>query len=228
MTWEGCGKWGTAWTWQVSAGLCLLCPQEEESPCGEVTLKRDRSFSEHDLAQLRSEVASGPQLAGGVEPSRPRVGSEHSWRPHSRDQGKCWPQSHSLPCISLELWLYLGCCPHLLWDHPLSPLSTCSPPQRACALPPDSHPGSVQSPPDASFLRFSVLGPDDRPEASTAPDSKHLWLVSSGQGDQGLRAAAGDQACLSSAQEAGKAGLCQPCCGMLDLADRGWDLALRM
>ncbi|XP_040838136.1 protein spire homolog 2 isoform X1 [Ochotona curzoniae] len=100
--------------------------EEEESPCGEVTLKRDRSFSEHDLAQLRSEVASGPQLAGGVEPSRPRVGSEHSWRPHSRDQGKCWPH--------------------------------------------------VQSPPDASFLRFSVLGPDDRPEASTAPDSKHLWL----------------------------------------------------
>ncbi|KAK2085772.1 hypothetical protein P7K49_037072 [Saguinus oedipus] len=50
---------------------------EEESPCGEVTLKRDRSFSEHDLAQLRSEVASGLQPAtqpeAGTEPPRPRA-----------------------------------------------------------------------------------------------------------------------------------------------------------
>uniref|UniRef100_G1T6K3 Spire type actin nucleation factor 2 n=1 Tax=Oryctolagus cuniculus TaxID=9986 RepID=G1T6K3_RABIT len=78
--------------------------EEEESPCGEVTLKRDRSFSEHDLAQLRSEVASGlqpaPQPPGGVELSRPRAGSVHSWRPRSRDQGKCYSPSvnvQSLP-----------------------------------------------------------------------------------------------------------------------------------
>uniref|UniRef100_A0A8C8ZEZ8 Spire type actin nucleation factor 2 n=1 Tax=Prolemur simus TaxID=1328070 RepID=A0A8C8ZEZ8_PROSS len=67
--------------------------EEEESPCGEVTLKRDRSFSEHDLAQLRSEVASGlqpaPQPPGRTEPLRPRVGSVHAWRPGSQDQGTC-------------------------------------------------------------------------------------------------------------------------------------------
>uniref|UniRef100_A0A2K5JUH9 KIND domain-containing protein n=1 Tax=Colobus angolensis palliatus TaxID=336983 RepID=A0A2K5JUH9_COLAP len=67
--------------------------EEEESPCGEVTLKRDRSFSEHDLAQLRSEVASGLQLAtqppAGTEPPRPRAGSARVWRPGSRDQGTC-------------------------------------------------------------------------------------------------------------------------------------------
>lgn len=77
----------------VRAGLRLVCPQEEESPCGEVTLKRDRSFSEHDLAQLRSEVASGLQSAtqppGGTEPPRPRAGSARVWRPGARDQGKC-------------------------------------------------------------------------------------------------------------------------------------------
>nr|KAF6276960.1 spire type actin nucleation factor 2 [Pipistrellus kuhlii] len=65
--------------------------EEEESPCGEVTLKRDRSFSEHDLVQLRSEVASGLQPAaqppGGVEPSRARTGSVHIWRPSAQEQG---------------------------------------------------------------------------------------------------------------------------------------------
>lgn len=75
--------------------------EEEESPCGEVALKRDRSFSEHDLAQLRSEVASGLQSAaqppGGTEPPRARAGSMHSWRPSSRDQGFCPVSGHSQP-----------------------------------------------------------------------------------------------------------------------------------
>ncbi|XP_059524169.1 protein spire homolog 2 isoform X1 [Myotis daubentonii] len=65
--------------------------EEEESPCGEVTLKRDRSFSEHDLVQLRSEVASGLQPAtqppGGLEPCRARAGSMHTWRPSTQEQG---------------------------------------------------------------------------------------------------------------------------------------------
>uniref|UniRef100_A0A8I3RRM4 Spire type actin nucleation factor 2 n=1 Tax=Canis lupus familiaris TaxID=9615 RepID=A0A8I3RRM4_CANLF len=71
--------------------------EEEESPCGEVTLKRDRSFSEHDLVQLRSEVASSLQPAtqpqGGLESSRPRAGSVHSWRPSTQEQGNSLPPS---------------------------------------------------------------------------------------------------------------------------------------
>ncbi|XP_013363449.1 PREDICTED: protein spire homolog 2 isoform X2 [Chinchilla lanigera] len=67
--------------------------EEEESPCGEVTLKRDRSFSEHDLAQLRSEVASALQPAAppreGPGLPRPRAGSMHTWRPSAWDQGSC-------------------------------------------------------------------------------------------------------------------------------------------
>lgn len=74
------------------SGLSLLCPQEEESPCGEGTLKRDRSFSEHDLVQLRSEVSSSLQPAtqpqGRLESSRPRAGSMHTWRPSTQEQGK--------------------------------------------------------------------------------------------------------------------------------------------
>lgn len=84
----------------------LLCPQEEESPCGEGTLKRDRSFSEHDLAQLRSEVTSGlqpaPQPPGGLELPRPRAGSMQSWRPSPLEPGMChlppWMSSCRLCC----------------------------------------------------------------------------------------------------------------------------------
>ncbi|XP_025776533.1 protein spire homolog 2 [Puma concolor] len=105
--------------------------EEEESPCGEVTLKRDRSFSEHDLVQLRSEVASGlqpgTQPQGGLESSRPRTGSMHAWRPSTQEQG--------------------------------------------------SFPVSVQVQPDPSSLPHSDLGSaEDRPEASAAPDTNHLWL----------------------------------------------------
>lgn len=79
----------------------MSTPEEEESPCGEVALKRDRSFSEHDLAQLRSEMGSGLQSAtqppGGTEPPRTRAGSMHSWRPSIRDQGLCPVSGQSQP-----------------------------------------------------------------------------------------------------------------------------------
>eukprot|EP00070_Physeter_catodon_P020018 XP_023980564.1 protein spire homolog 2 isoform X2 [Physeter catodon] len=65
--------------------------EEEESPCGEVTLRRDRSFSEHDLAQLRSEVTSGLQPPGGLERARPRAGSVQSWTPSGQEPGGCCP-----------------------------------------------------------------------------------------------------------------------------------------
>ncbi|KAI4534167.1 hypothetical protein MG293_015027, partial [Ovis ammon polii] len=85
--------------------------EEEESPCGEGTLKRDRSFSEHDLAQLRSEVTSGlqpvPQPPGGLELSRPRAGSMQSWRPSPLEPGTWplppWTPSCSHPVESLAL-----------------------------------------------------------------------------------------------------------------------------
>ncbi|XP_074142249.1 protein spire homolog 2 isoform X1 [Sminthopsis crassicaudata] len=74
--------------------------EEEESPSGDVTrtsssllpLKRDRSFSEHDLAQLQSEMAMGLQpdsghMGGKELESRPRSGSMHTWRTDSTDHG---------------------------------------------------------------------------------------------------------------------------------------------
>ncbi|XP_007937369.1 protein spire homolog 2 [Orycteropus afer afer] len=69
----------------------MTTSEEEESPCGETTLKRDRSFSEQDLAQLRSEMASGlpaSETSSGTKPSaRPRAGSMHTWRPSAPDRG---------------------------------------------------------------------------------------------------------------------------------------------
>ncbi|XP_057566645.1 protein spire homolog 2 isoform X3 [Hippopotamus amphibius kiboko] len=105
--------------------------EEEESPCGEVALKRDRSFSEHDLAQLRSEGASGLQPAtpppGGLAPSRPRAGSVQSRRPSAQEPG--------------------------------------------------SFPASIQSQPDPRSPPCSDLDSvKDRPGASAAADSSHLWL----------------------------------------------------
>ncbi|XP_059760517.1 protein spire homolog 2 isoform X3 [Balaenoptera ricei] len=71
--------------------------EEEESPCAEVTLRRDRSFSEHDLAQLRSEVTSGLQPPGDLEPARPRAGSVQSWTPSAQEPGSVSVQSRPDP-----------------------------------------------------------------------------------------------------------------------------------
>ncbi|KAK2491050.1 hypothetical protein MC885_008940, partial [Smutsia gigantea] len=126
--------------------------EEEESPCGEVTLKRDHSFSEHDLVQLRSEVAARLQPAtrspGGLEPRRPRASSAaYAWRPSTQEQGKCW-------------------------DPPPSPLSR----QYLGASCP--FPVSIQSQPDPSSLQRSNLGSaEDRPKTAAVPDTHHLWLV---------------------------------------------------
>ncbi|XP_022438550.1 protein spire homolog 2 isoform X2 [Delphinapterus leucas] len=71
--------------------------EEEESPCGEVTLRRDRSFSEHDLAQLRSEVTSGLQPPGGLERAWPRADSVQSWTPSAQEPGSVSIQSRHDP-----------------------------------------------------------------------------------------------------------------------------------
>ncbi|TEA40430.1 hypothetical protein DBR06_SOUSAS30610008 [Sousa chinensis] len=71
--------------------------EEEESPCGEVALRRDRSFSEHDLAQLRSEVTSGLQPPGGLERARPRADSVQSWTPSAQEPGSVSVQSRHDP-----------------------------------------------------------------------------------------------------------------------------------
>ncbi|NXH16017.1 SPIR2 protein, partial [Bucco capensis] len=61
--------------------------EEEDSPGTEVPLKRDRSFSEHDLAQLQSQLGSSqaaPQEPEPLQPEpRPRSGWLCATRQHS-------------------------------------------------------------------------------------------------------------------------------------------------
>ncbi|XP_010842237.1 PREDICTED: protein spire homolog 2 isoform X5 [Bison bison bison] len=139
--------------------------EEEESPCGEGTLKRDRSFSEHDLVQLRSEVTSGlqpaPQPPGGLELSRPRAGSMQSWRPSPLEPVERGPESMHTT---------------LDWTSPLRFVTAPSLPVGQPATL-GSLPVSVQSQPDPSSLpRSDMSSVEDRQGASAAPDASHLWL----------------------------------------------------
>ncbi|NWQ91001.1 SPIR2 protein, partial [Burhinus bistriatus] len=58
------GPWGD----MVSMAL-----QEEDSPIAEVPLKRDRSFSEQDLAQLQSQLEGGQAAPQELEPLQPEL-----------------------------------------------------------------------------------------------------------------------------------------------------------
>ncbi|XP_049643348.1 protein spire homolog 2 [Suncus etruscus] len=156
----------------------MTTSEEEESPCVEGTLKRDRSFSEHDLAQLRTELASGHQLAAlptdAHQPLRPRAGSAHSWRPSTQERCKC-PRAHfpaltHLPApLSFLLLIGLfgtevlrqgvGCLP-CMWPTPLR------------ALPP----GSFPRPEPSSQPCSSQSTTEDRPRACTTSDASHQWL----------------------------------------------------
>ncbi|XP_049719931.1 protein spire homolog 2 isoform X3 [Elephas maximus indicus] len=90
----------------------MTTSEEEESPCGETMLKRDRSFSEHDLAQLRSEVDSAlpasESSAARELPARPRAGSVHAWRPNTEDHGSFPVSGQARPGPSLPTLSSLG------------------------------------------------------------------------------------------------------------------------
>ncbi|KAF1436401.1 hypothetical protein FQV24_0001302, partial [Spheniscus mendiculus] len=73
--------------------------QEEDSPGAEVPLKRDRSFSEQDLAQLQSQLGGGqaaPQEPEPLQPEpRPRSGTRR------RSPARCHPRSVPASCHPL-------------------------------------------------------------------------------------------------------------------------------
>ncbi|KAF1647099.1 hypothetical protein FQA23_0008900, partial [Aptenodytes patagonicus] len=74
--------------------------QEEDSPGAEVPLKRDRSFSEQDLAQLQSQLGGGqaaPQEPEPLQPEpRPRSGT-HRRSPARRHPRSPIPRA-AVPC----------------------------------------------------------------------------------------------------------------------------------
>ncbi|NXL37420.1 SPIR2 protein, partial [Glaucidium brasilianum] len=157
-TWEVLGGRGGSWGDGV-----LMALQEEDSPGTEVPLKRDRSFSEQDLAQLQSQLGGGqaaPQEPEPLQPEpRPRSGtywrSLAPWRP--RPQRGC-----AMPCGR--------------GGTGLRGLAMAS-----LSLPAGSVPASCHPLPDSSAPPRAALGaveerPEDGSGAAPGTSSKHLWL----------------------------------------------------
>ncbi|NWS76117.1 SPIR2 protein, partial [Crotophaga sulcirostris] len=137
--------------------------EEEDSPGTEVSLKRDRSFSEHDLAQLQSQMGGGqaaPQEPESLQPEpRPRSGT----RQRSPAPRQPHPQGGCAVLCSRGGTGQRG-------------LATASP-----SFPTGSVPASCHRLQDSSAPPRATLGAvEERPEdgSGTAPStsSKHLWL----------------------------------------------------
>ncbi|NWW53913.1 SPIR2 protein, partial [Pedionomus torquatus] len=125
--------------------------REEDSPVTEAALKRDRSFSEHDLAQLQSQL-------GGSQPAPQEL---ESLQPEPRPRsGTCW-RSLSL-CHP---------CPLIQEDLAMDSLSPC-----IGSVPASCHPWPASSAPPRAALGAVEERPEDGSGTAPSTSSKHLWL----------------------------------------------------
>ncbi|NXE42083.1 SPIR2 protein, partial [Ptilorrhoa leucosticta] len=118
-------RWGDTGGCQGPLGDTVpMASQEEDSPATEVPLKRDRSFSEQDLAQLQSQLGGDQAAPRDPEPlqpePRPRSGTAR--RPHVPV-----PRG-SVPCLSAvvapgDMSLPWPPCPSLQAPHPVESLA---------------------------------------------------------------------------------------------------------
>lgn len=173
--------------------------QEEDSPSTEsvsgLPMKRDRSFSEQDLAQFQSELGGGhtaPKVLESLDPEpRPRSGTPVLPQAQSCI-GIPIPQTLSVPALSTAHPMSYTPCPHITKGH-FAVLSSqhlleelCVAVCPHCVLLVSHHAGSVPASyhpvPYGSAPRAALSSVEEKPEdgSSTAPSSssKHLWLVS--------------------------------------------------
>ncbi|NWX51069.1 SPIR2 protein, partial [Steatornis caripensis] len=139
---------------------------EEDSPGSEVPMKRDRSFSEQDLAQLQSQLG-GSQAA----PQEPEV-LQPEPRPRSGTRGG--PQPCATPIPPSPRWLCRE--PGGRGGTGHRGLATASP-----SLPTGSVPASCHPLPDGSAPPRAALGtveerPEDGSGAAPSTSSKHIWV----------------------------------------------------
>ncbi|NXV71853.1 SPIR2 protein, partial [Atlantisia rogersi] len=131
---------------------------EEDSPGTEVPLKRDRSFSEQDLAQLQSQLGGSQDVPQDTEPLQPEP------RPRSGTRWGSPAPCHPVPLSAVPRG---GTGQHDLATATLS-------------LPAGSVPASCHPMLDSSAPRAALSAVEERPEdgSSAAPStsSKHLWL----------------------------------------------------
>lgn len=135
--------------------------QDEDSPATEVPLKRDRSFSEQDLAQLQSQLGGDQAVPQDPEPLQPEL------RPRSGAARDPCPQG-----VCATPFRGGGTGERVLGTASLS-------------LPAGSVPASCHRLPDGPALPRAALGaveerPEDGSSAAPSSSSKHLWLVGSG------------------------------------------------
>ncbi|NXE30598.1 SPIR2 protein, partial [Ardeotis kori] len=157
----GTGRsWGNEGVPGVTSPMAL---QEEDSPGTEVPLKRDRSFSEQDLAQLQSQLRgdqAAPQEPEPLQPEpRPRSGTgRRSPAPRQpRPQGGC-----TVPCGRAGTGQ--------------RGLATPSPSLPAGSVPASCHRLSDGSAPPRAALSAVEERPEDGSGAAPGTSSKHLWL----------------------------------------------------
>ncbi|NXS58826.1 SPIR2 protein, partial [Brachypteracias leptosomus] len=148
---------------EMNGDVMPMTLQEEDSPGTEVPLKRDRSFSEQDLAQLQSQLGGDqavPQEPEPLQPEpRPRSGT-HRRSPapcHSRPQGGC-----AMPCGS--------------GDTGQRGSAMASPSLPAGSVPASCHPLPDSSAPPRAALGAVEEKPEDGSNAAPSTSSKHLWL----------------------------------------------------
>ncbi|NXL06556.1 SPIR2 protein, partial [Mesembrinibis cayennensis] len=133
--------------------------REEDSPGTEVPLKRDRSFSEQDLAQLQSQLGGGQAAPQEPEPLQPE--------PRPRSGTRRRPPALCHPCPPV---------PRVAVPCPVAGVAPGS-----VALPAGSVPASCHPLPDGSAPPRAALGaveerPEDGSSAAPGTSSKHLWL----------------------------------------------------
>ncbi|NXX13624.1 SPIR2 protein, partial [Podargus strigoides] len=140
--------------------------EEEDSPGTEVSLKRDRSFSEQDLAQLQSQLGGGQAAPQDQEPLQPEP------RPRSGTRWRSPAPHHPCPPV-----------PRVAVPCPVAgvALGSVALPWLPLSLPADSVPASCHPLPDSSAPPRAALSaveerPEDRSGAAPGTSSKHLWL----------------------------------------------------
>ncbi|NWH98041.1 SPIR2 protein, partial [Tichodroma muraria] len=134
--------------------------RDEDSPATEVPLKRDRSFSEQDLAQLQSQLGGDEAAPRDPEPLQPE--------PRPRSGTARGPHVPWLQGVCAMPFSGGGTGQHVLATASLS-------------VPAGSVPASCHPLPDGPALPRAALGaveerPEDGSSAAPASSSKHLWL----------------------------------------------------
>ncbi|NXD87908.1 SPIR2 protein, partial [Halcyon senegalensis] len=136
--------------------------EEEDSPGTEVSLKRDRSFSEQDLAQLQSQLGGGQTVPQEPEPLQPEIRPRSGTHQRPPAPSPCPQGGCAVPCSR--------------GGTGQGGLAMPSPSLPAGSVPASCHPLPDSSAPPRAALGAVEERPEDGSSAAPGTNSKHLWL----------------------------------------------------